>query len=469
MNNVLIIGAGAAGLAAARDLAAKGMQVTLLEARDRIGGRILTIHDQAFAVPVELGAEFVHGKHPALMRVLDQAKIPFCDVTDRHWYFEKGVFAGSHEFWNKLTALLDLMSLDQPDQTFQDFLASLPDDEATRQAKSIATRYVQGFDAARIEEIGVHGLIKEHEAEAEIDGDHGFRIPGGYDLVTGALHAEAVSAGVTLRLNTIVGEIHWSTHGVEVSCLADGKPETFKSDSLLITLPLGVLQAEPDERGAVRFLPELPSEKLAAIRALKMGHAVRVTLGFRDRFWEKLPPIARLDSNGAAGASVNFSDLSFIHRPDALMPTWWSLLPIRAPFLVGWTGGPGAERLTLLENQRLQWELRMGSEGLPPGLWQHVMESFQTVFGISESEFPEMLSYQSHDWSSDPFTRGAYAYLPVNGLETQQILAQPVGNTEFGQDLLFFAGEATSVGHVGTVHGAIESGERAAQEILNAA
>jgi monoamine oxidase len=452
MNEVLIIGAGAAGLAAARDISAAGTHVTLLEARARIGGRIFTYHDNASLLPIELGAEFVHGKHPALMRILEGSGIPFCDVTNRHSYFEDGVLAKSHEFWNKLNALMDLMSLDQPDQTFQDFLASLPDDEASRQAKAIATRYVQGFHAARIDRVGVHGLIKANEAEDEVGGNQGFRIPGGYHLVTQALHDEAVAAGARLRLNTIVRDIRWSADGVEVACISNGRPETFAATRVLITLPLGVLQHSieslttsvsghlfENESAAVRFIPELPEEKQAAIRGVEMGEVVRIVLRFRERFWETL----------SSTRGESFEDLGFIHYPEAPLPTWWSLLHIRAPILVGWSGGANAERL-------LQAELSEDE------LLNEALKSLQIIFGLPESKLRNLLvSSHMHDWKSDPFARGAYAYLPVDGLQAQQAVAQPVNN------VLFFAGEAMSVGHIGTVHGAIESGQRAAQEILN--
>jgi monoamine oxidase len=486
MNEVLIIGAGAAGLAAARHLAVAGRRATVLEARDRVGGRVWTHQDNDSRLPIELGAEFVHGRHPAIMQILDDAGIPFCDVSYRNWYFEDGALRSSHDFWNKLNALMDLMSLDQPDQTFQEFLASLPDDEASREAKAVATRYVQGFHAARIDRMGVHGLIKANEGEDEVAGDHAFRIPGGYSLVTQTLCDQAMAAGAIVRLNTIVRTIHWSRDGVEVGCYANGNTETFKASRLLITLPLGVLQeslnpvrigsssdrvefisssstthtrsqdppaTSPSGIGAVRFIPDLPAAKQAAIRGVEMGDVIRIVLRFRERFWEKLsPPSTSQDGR----APESFADLGFIHHGGAPLQNWWSQLHIRAPMLVGWSGGADAEWLLAKTDSTT-------TQPLQDAILSDALNSLQMIFGISEAQLRELLvSAHLHDWSSDPFSRGAYAYLPVNGLEAQQALAQPV------DDILFFAGEATSVGHIGTVHGAIATGLRAAKEILDA-
>lgn len=470
MNEVLIIGAGAAGLAAARDLVAAGARVQVIEARDRIGGRVYTLHDASSPLPIEFGAEFVHGKHPALLEILDSVAAPFCDVTDRHWYFENGELSKSHDFWNKLTALMDLMSLEKPDRSFKEFLDSLPDDDATREAKAVATRYVQGFEAARPERIGVHGLVKENEANDEIDGNHSFRILGGYDTVMQALHDQAVSCGAVFHLNTVVEEIRWREHHIEAVCKTGGGDRTFTASRAVITLPLGVLQlsvqsqlgagtagVSPADRGssptvsegsdqsaAVRFVPDLPEATQNAIRGLVMGEVIRIVLRFRKRFWE------HLDISGTS-ALEDMEQLGFIHYPEAPIPTWWTLLPIRAPILVGWTGGPNAEELVARSREEIARKEILDA----------AIASLQQIFRMTESQLrAELVASYTYDWHSDPFSRGAYAYVPVDGLEAQQTLSRPLNNT------LFFAGEALSVGHIGTVHGAIETGQRAAREIL---
>lgn len=436
--SVLVIGAGAAGLAAARDLTAAGVSVVLIEARDRIGGRIHTLHNSSI-IPVEFGAEFVHGRHPQLLQVIENSGAPLCDVTQRHWYFENGVIRNSHDFWNQLTSLMDLLNIDDPDRSFQDFLDSVPDDEAAAQAKAVATRYVQGFHAADVNRIGVHGLIKANEAEDEVDGTHSFRVLGGYDVVTETLFKQAQSRGATLHLNTIVKELRWSRNQVEAACIADKRLQRFSGSHALVTLPLGVLQARYHQRGAVRFVPELPATKKAAIEGLAVGQAVRVTLIFRERFWEKL------DLPGTRRVG-ELRQLGFFHQPQLPFPNWWTLLPVRVPMIVGWAGGPDAEKL-------------MGRSE------DHVVEqalvSLRQIFDLSEDSLRKIfLAGHTHDWGADPFSRGAYTYLPVNGLEAQRALAGSVEHT------LFFAGEAMSIGHVGTVHGAIASGRRAAGEIL---
>ena len=435
---VLIIGAGAAGLTAARDLATAGVKVILIEARERIGGRVHTHHNSSI-IPVELGAEFVHGRHPQLIQVIENSGTPLCDVTRNHWYFEDGVLNDSHDFWSKLTALMDLLNPEGPDRSFQDFLNSIPNDEAAVRAKVAATRYVEGFHAADVDRVGVHGLIKANEGEDEVDGTHSFRVLGGYEVVTETLFEQARAHGAALNLNTILKELRWSRNQVEAVCIADKRLQRFSGSHAVVTLPLGVLQAKYHQRGAVRFVPELPHSKQAAIEGIAMGHAVRITLLFRERFWEKLdlPSTER---------RVNLRQLGFFHLPEAPLPNWWTLLPLRVPMMVGWVGGPDAERFA-----------GRGEEYVV----EQALASLQQILGVSQERLRKLLvdSY-THDWSADPFSRGAYAYLPVNGLEAQYTLAGGVDDT------LFFAGEATSVGNIGTVHGAIASGSHAAAEIL---
>jgi len=405
-----------------------------------VGGRIHTQHDPRIT-PIEFGAEFVHGKSPHLMQIIEAASAPFCDVSTRHWYVDNGFPANSHDFWNKLNAVMDLMNPAAPDRSLSEFLASLPDDEATTRAKDIVVRYVEGFHAAEINRIGVHGLIKANEAEAEVDGDHSFRVLGGYDLVIETLRAQAEAQGAQIRLETIVKEIRWHRHSVEVVCIADKRLQVFAGSQAVLTLPLGVLQAKAHQRGAVRFVPELPREKQAALSTIEMGHAARITLHFRERFWEQL-------SLPGAGRQENFSQLGFITSPNLPFPTWWTHLPVRTPVLVGWTGGPDAENFA---GRSKEYAI------------EQALISLERILGVKTDSLRKLLvAGYTHDWTSDPFSRGAYAYLPVNGLAAQQMLARSLDET------LFFAGEAVSVGHIGTVHGAIGTGRRAAAEVLQA-
>src|SRR6185436_4558813 len=111
--SVIVIGAGAAGLAAARDLSRAGCEVVVIEARDRIGGRVFTLTEPA--VPVELGAEFVHGKSPALWKIAQRANLKLHEAGERHWYFDNGKISRSNDFWQHIERLMDRMKSNASD------------------------------------------------------------------------------------------------------------------------------------------------------------------------------------------------------------------------------------------------------------------------------------------------------------------------------------------------------------------
>ncbi len=401
----MIIGAGAAGLAAARDLSAAGRRVVVLEARVRTGGRIWTYRDPSSSVPIEFGAEFVHGKSPSLWHLAERAHLKLQETSDRHWYFEDGKLSKSQDFWKKIEKLNDKMKSCEVDQSLKDFLASLADDEETRRAKAMAIRYVEGFHAANADRIGIHGIVKANDAADSIDGEKSFRFLNGYESLVDALCAEADSYGATFHLNTVVKEILWSGDRVKAFCEDACGNSSFAAPCAIITLPLGVLQ-NPDKTAVVRFVPELPQPKVAAINSLATGNVVRIVFRFRERFWETLK--LRDEDNRV----MKFANAAFIHYPNA-----WIL-----------------------------------DEAIP---------SLAHILNVSPNKIRDQLEVPYlHDWRNDPFSRGAYSYVPVNGLAAQATLSQPIANR------LFFAGEATSVGHIGTVHGAIESGQRAAKEVI---
>jgi len=431
--DILIVGAGVAGLAAARELSAAHRHVVVLEARNRIGGRINTHFDR---FPIELGAEFVHGKPPETLTIVERAHLALKRVPNLHWHLHDGILTKSPEFWSKIEKLThDMSEYTGPDEAFSEFLDDYQRKTKIEDIRSIATLYVEGFHAAHADNVSVHGLNKTNKAADEIDDDKQFRLPNGYSRLAQSLHDDAVARGASFHLNTVVEEVNWMRGQIEVLTTAH---ERFTARRLLVTLPLPLLQKSDQ----VRFNPPLV-EKQNAANKLAMGVVIKVLLRFREPFWKDL----RVPGEG--DSTTDLKDFAFIQAPDQLLPTWWTQFPLDRPLLAGWAGGTRAERL-------------LGESD--DALLDYALESLTHILRTPKAILEELLEeFYMHNWQHDPCSGGAYSYIPIHGTDAQSELAQPL------EDTLFFAGEATNTeGHQGTVHGAIATGLRAAREILAA-
>jgi monoamine oxidase len=427
--DVLIIGAGAAGLAALRELDRGGCNALCLEARDRIGGRIFTVRDSLWSVPIELGAEFIHGRPPEIWDIIRDGRLTAYDCAGRARHVKKGKVQPGDDAWRLIDHVmtgLKQMAGTGPDEPFANFLnrSSYSED-----AKQLSTSYVEGFNAARKEVVGIHSLAQDAKASDAIEGDRAFRLAAnGYQCVPLEILAGVRNSVSKLRLNAIVESIQWQPGSTTVQLYGG---EVVHARRMLVTVPLGVLQSAPGEPGAIRFDPE-PHEILGAARAMRFGQAVRVVLRFREAFWE---------------SGEDFADAGFLLSDEPSFSTWWTTLPVRAPILTGWSAGPRADAL-------------MGKSQAE--VLSHAISSLARITSHSAADLNRLLqAAYFHDWQADPFARGAYSYVPAGALPWRAKFVEPV------QDTLFFAGEATEQnGHSATVHGAIGSGIRAARQVL---
>jgi monoamine oxidase len=327
------------------------------------------------------------------------------------------------------------------DTSFDEFLRTRKGRFRPREKARLARLFVEGFNAAHAGRISVRSLVEAGRIEEEIEGDRLFRLVQGYGALVDALARSWDPARVRVHLRSVARRIEWRKHRVDVEVVSpDGsRARSLVGRKLIVTLPLGVLQAEPPAKGALAFHPDLPAKREAA-HALEMGAVVKVALRFDRAFWEdEVVP--------AAGGKGRLEDMSFFHDARAAVPTWWTMLPLRTRMLMGWAGGPKAEALS---GKPRAWVYRaaLGSLGLALRMSVRRLER-------------RVEAYEVADWQSDAFSRGAYSYIPAGAVPAMKRLARPV------EDTIFFAGEATAhEGQSSTVPGAWRTGRRAAREVL---
>ena len=428
--DIIVIGAGATGLMAARILVKSGKKVTVLEARNRCGGRIHTISDELFLKNTELGAEFIHGDLPVTLNLLNEAGIRYHPADTEMWHYNNGKFSTGVSYVKEWELLLKKLNLLKSDITINKFLQiEFPGEKYSDLRKSVQ-EFVSGYDTADPNKASAFALRVEWQSEG-----HGsqHRIDGGYGSLIKYLENEILNSGGCICMEKIVKEIHWQKGKVKV---ITNKKEVYTAAQIIIALPLGVLQLTNTEKGAVTFHPAI-IEQSNAIQAMGFGAVIKILLEFSEAFWE--------DDTSEKLAGKSLKNMGYLFS-DEIIPTWWTQVPQHTAVFTGWVGGPAAvEKMHYLKEELLKQSL----------------QSLGNIFKRTINELKEkLLVFKIIDWTIEPFTRGAYAYDTIETPASRKLLKRPIMNT------IYFSGEYLYEGPaMGTVEAALTSGEEAAKKI----
>ena len=425
--DVVVIGAGLAGLAAARDAAHAGATVIVIEARDRIGGRVWTHFSKGLTHPIEFGAEWISNSGK-VREMLEAHGATLFHASGNHWIRTASGVEKMDELDDVTGPVLDRLrelTKDGADLTLREALDRCCADDASRSEARTLLGYVEGFHAADPDRLSTRWLLEVEEEQSA--GESEIRCDEGNVLIADSI-ARSMGLRVTLHLGHVVTNVQWKRGEATVTAKHHGKAIMVRAPKVIVTIPLALLAAEPDEQGAIAFEPPLHDIR-DALSTLETGHVLRMSFVFRRAFWtdnEFLP------------------DLLFVQKFDEPVPTWWRGDPPGAPVLIGWVAGPQMRALDAVRGDALR---------------DLALDSLARILDVSRDVVQqEFVSWHFHDWSADPYSRGAYSYVAVHGIDAWKKLRQPI------QDTIFLAGEATAgKGMNATMEGALESGATSVQ------
>jgi len=417
-----------AGLAAARRLVQAGRGVILLEARARLGGRVHTVVDEPTGHAVELGAEFLQGQPKALLELMNSAGLTLHEIPEWHERANKGRRRDFPDVERLVDRLLDCNS-DRCDIPVAQLIRQCAGKFKPAEVEAM-TGYLEGFHAADLDRFGTAALADNQTAE-EQDAGHIARLAGGYGQIVQQLAYALKPELAQICTGAVVTRLEWKRRRVQVECrTAQGETLRARAAQAILAVPLTTLKANRSDEGALYPDPE-PAGWPEALRHLEMGAAQHIVLRFESAWWMEQgepPPV-------------------FLHGRGEPVPVWWTGSPPELPFLTGWAGGPQALRLAGQTVKQL----------IPLAL-----QSAAKIFGRDPRELGrELRAAYSHDWTSDPYARGAYSYGGVGAARARELLRRPVSGT------LFLSGEGlVDEGRNATVPGALTSGIGSAEALL---
>ncbi len=414
--DILIIGAGAAGLIAMKELLHAGYHVCLLEAAPVAGGRIATVREEGFATPVETGAEFVHGELPLTLSLLDQAGIAYTPLGGSMIVVDHGKWQKNEDHdphWNEMMRKLARLPTDM---SMAAFLKEYFNDNKYASLRDAVQHFAQGFDLADVNKVSALACLQEWGKEEETQ----YRLPGGYVQLVDYLLRQCRHEQAELHFNCEAIAVNYTNDGVTVTT-ADNR--TFTAAALLITVSAGALQS-----GSIDFSPAMDTAYSNAIAQLGFGSVIKILMAFRTPFWNSRD-----------------NDIGFLLSSESI-PTWWTQSPNENNLLTGWLGGPpSAAAWTDNDSAILQSSL----------------QSLSAIFGMDVASIEQqMVHYRICRWHQHPYAKGGYSYVTVESANAKKILAHPLNGN------VFFAGEAVHRGQSqGTVEAALQSGLQAAKSI----
>ena len=414
--DIIIVGAGASGLMAMRELTRAGYSVCMLEAAAVAGGRCATIIEPGFDHPVETGAEFVHGKAKRTLKLLKKGNLKAAEVTGHYVPISKGVWREERdqdEHFKRFTKKVKKLGEDMPLRAMLEKYFSDPEDEPLRKTVEL---FAQGFCLADPARISVFAVRDDWKNQQETQ----MRVEGGYISLINFLVKDCRAKGGIIQLRSRVFIVEHG-NGEVTAHTTDGLQ--YKAKKIIITVPLAVLQS-----GNISFQPAIPDQE-RAWNQLSMGSVIKILLQFTEPFWLKKDPKA-----------------SF-YLSDEFIPTWWTQLPPATNMLSGWVGGPAATEATALPGEQL---------------YEKALDSLASIFHRDKEDIRKMLTHHKIIcWDVQPFIRGGYSYNNVQSAEAKKFFSNPVKHT------IYFAGEAFYPGRQqGTLEAALVSGEDTAQAII---